>query len=340
MIEVGKKLKKEREAQNLTIKDVSAKTKIRHHILTAIENGQADDMQPIYLQSFIKTYASFLKLPLAEFEEIIPKQVKPIKKESIPTFDDEKIESKPVKKEVIKQEYTKPTYTKPVKDSFRYNYSELAKKAHFKKTGILTTILYIAVFIIVTGLAYLIFVPRPAQNTLQLPNDTTDNTTVIGTEQKNKLLSYFDKQDSLVLVATAVDTAWVRIEIDGNMIDELLMTPTMRQRWTANEYFLVTQGNIGAIRFERNGELLEPFGRKGTLARNVKITKDTILNVNPLSINGSGTPTPMRRKKEVEPEKPRRIEPLNIQRTPNIRQSTQPVQENEETQAPPEGENL
>jgi hypothetical protein len=50
----------------------------------------------------------------------------------------------------------------------------------------------------------------------------------------------------------------------------------MKKRWSANEYFIITQGNIGAVQFSRNGKLLEPFGTKGTVVKNIKVTRDKV----------------------------------------------------------------
>ena len=45
---------------------------------------------------------------------------------------------------------------------------------------------------------------------------------------------------------------------------------------SANEYFIITQGNVGAVQFKRNGKLLEPFGARGSVVKNIKITKDEV----------------------------------------------------------------
>ena len=59
----GKLLKASRESQNLSLKEVSERTKIREHILKAIEEDRYEILKyPAYLKGFLKTYAKFLGL--------------------------------------------------------------------------------------------------------------------------------------------------------------------------------------------------------------------------------------------------------------------------------------
>ncbi len=62
MNNIGERLNQARLAQNLSIEQVSAKTKIRPHILEAIEAGRHDVLPEVYIKSFIKTYSNFLKI--------------------------------------------------------------------------------------------------------------------------------------------------------------------------------------------------------------------------------------------------------------------------------------
>ena len=59
----GKHLKASRESQNLFLKEVSERTKIREHILKAIEEDRYEILKyPAYLKGFLKAYAKYLGL--------------------------------------------------------------------------------------------------------------------------------------------------------------------------------------------------------------------------------------------------------------------------------------
>lgn len=63
MKRVGEILKSRRKDKNLSLKEVENATSIRSFYLEAIESGTiAEHIAPIYVQGFIKQYASFLSL--------------------------------------------------------------------------------------------------------------------------------------------------------------------------------------------------------------------------------------------------------------------------------------
>lgn len=63
LLELGEKLKVKRKELNLSIKEVESSTSIRSNYITAIENGDAQNLlSPVYIQGFIKQYAAFLGL--------------------------------------------------------------------------------------------------------------------------------------------------------------------------------------------------------------------------------------------------------------------------------------
>ena len=56
-------MKASRESRNLTLKEVSESTRIREHLLKAIEEDRYEILKyPAYLKGFLKTYAKYLSL--------------------------------------------------------------------------------------------------------------------------------------------------------------------------------------------------------------------------------------------------------------------------------------
>jgi cytoskeletal protein RodZ len=58
----GKCLKAERESQNLSLKQVSESTKIREHLLKAIEEDRYELLPPVYAKGFLNIYTKYLGL--------------------------------------------------------------------------------------------------------------------------------------------------------------------------------------------------------------------------------------------------------------------------------------
>lgn len=63
LAEVGAQLKAAREARDLSLADISGKTKIQLRFLAAIEAGNLDELPaPVYIQGFIQRFAEVLGL--------------------------------------------------------------------------------------------------------------------------------------------------------------------------------------------------------------------------------------------------------------------------------------
>ena len=89
-------------------------------------------------------------------------------------------------------------------------------------------------------------------------------------------------QDSISFTAIAKDSAWVKLDIDGKKIDELIMVKGDRQRWAAHDYFVLSTSNVGNIDFYKNDSLLPLLGAAGSMVKNIKIARDGLANVRPL----------------------------------------------------------
>lgn len=262
MDEALKKLVEAREKLGLSIEEVSFQTKIRQHIIEALENGNITFDSPVYIKSHLKAYASFLKLPLSALTPVFDELNSKLEKENTPQNN------------IENGDQPKTDYTKIFKE-------KKDKKA--PKVNILNTIIYVTLTIAIAGIVYITFFTSDSDSPIDDElNGQAEDTTIIDKKDKN-LFSYFEEPDSLRLTARAVDSAWLRIDIDGKRQEEMLMTPNQEKTWTADNYFLITQGNVGAIQYYRNGKKLPPIGNKGTVVKNLKITKDNNPNSRSMS---------------------------------------------------------
>jgi Helix-turn-helix domain/RodZ C-terminal domain len=82
--------------------------------------------------------------------------------------------------------------------------------------------------------------------------------------------------DSLSLTAYTRDTVWMQITIDNLAPEDYIFYPNGRMSWKATRRFLVTLGNAGGVELVLNRKNLGTFGNKGTVVRNLELTRQTL----------------------------------------------------------------
>jgi cytoskeleton protein RodZ len=78
----------------------------------------------------------------------------------------------------------------------------------------------------------------------------------------------------LVLVIEAMESSWVAARIDGGDTKEVFLQPGQKVTWKATDHFLVSFGNAGGVKIQFNGKSLPPFGPKGAVVKDVRITRE------------------------------------------------------------------
>jgi cytoskeleton protein RodZ len=78
----------------------------------------------------------------------------------------------------------------------------------------------------------------------------------------------------LVLQATAVEDTWLRVEIDGDKRQEMLLASGKNVRWEAKERFVITIGNARGTRLTLNGKDIQlPSTVRGNVVRDFLVTR-------------------------------------------------------------------
>ena len=295
MTEIGEKLKSARESLNLSLAEVSDKTKIRGHILEELEAGNFSVLPPPYLISFIKTYATFLRFPEEDIEYII-EDIRSKAKISRPENYQHNLQT-PVKNEPM------PITPKAIGKRF----------IRFKNSNIINYLIYSAIGLMVIVIIWLtFFMGESGNNKFSGELDKKPDTTVVKGVGDN-LEAFFTKKDSIILEAYGKDTAWVRIVMDGQKADQVTIYPEREYQWSAIDNFLLSIGNEGAVIFKRDGVELPAFGKKGTVIRNIKITRDNIeISSAPWQTEQDSLKKKMKKKKEKPTEEIRFLEPSNV----------------------------
>lgn len=305
MDRIGNTLKARRQQLGLKIEDVSERTKIRPHLIKSIEEGERDVMPAVYIKSFVKTYATFLGLSEGEIDNLL-KELEPAKPSKIvpatradqsanpvaaaPKTSKSVERKEPEKKESSQLEPKEPpakekNSDRPAKisepaEQEATNYKELFKKKSVKKTSNVSVANVIIYALLILGVIAIIFFTFFYDSAVEnAPPASIDTTKKESKEEGSGILSYFDAPDSLALTARARDTVWVRLEIDGVKSEEIIIKPGQEAVWHAKDYFLVSHGNIGGVDFYLDGNKLPLFGKRRSVARNIKITKDGALGL-------------------------------------------------------------
>jgi len=268
MEEFGLKLKQIRESHNITLSDVNKKISIREIYLVLIEEGKFSELPHVYGKSFLKTYCQYLEIPLSDYLPII---------EQLENDEKSKLKNNTIK---ATSKFDLGNQNKKI------NLSNIDKNNYLEKIlaqfKFIENPKFINYFVLTLFFVIVLFFLFPFEDEKSLTNqdeslEAMAPDTMFLAEEEKGLFSYFQGSDSLILEAYSIDTCWLKLNIDGKIYKEVLAVPKMKMRWSAKDYFIITQGNVGAIQFIRDGKNLEPFGARGSVVKNVKITKSEVI---------------------------------------------------------------
>jgi cytoskeleton protein RodZ len=73
------------------------------------------------------------------------------------------------------------------------------------------------------------------------------------------------------LVVKAIETTWMRVQIDGDRSVEELLPAGATREWSAEKRFTLTVGNAAGVSLELNGRTLPPLGAPGAVIRELAL---------------------------------------------------------------------
>lgn len=270
---LSNELKKAREKTELTLEEISSKTRIDIKFLKAIEEAEFDIMPDVYMRAFMKEYAKQCKL---DPEEVLKKysrakEGKPIDQEEEEQAS-EKTEDKS-KKKSVKKEFTdeKPSLDKIDKSKFNFN------KPTIVTAVVLLVILAIAAyFMFMKDSSEEIVVERPFEEVLEEKTQKDQSDRFEIEDEPPALENITATQDSLVLSFRANDTCWVQAVIDGELEREFMLYNNSSTTIKASDKFDLVIGNIGGVELELDGGKLPIQGKKGE-RKTFSVNRDGII---------------------------------------------------------------
>lgn len=243
-MKVAEILKQAREGRNLTLKDISKKTRISEKFLEKIENGVYDFAPEPYVRAFIRSYARVVGLN--------PNEV-------IKEFENEIASLKPAveKKETVQ---------------IQFDFSSFVSENILWIIGAFVLILVI-VFIFIG-------VEKEEKKPIERKSFETavEEISKIG-QAKNIEQKTTSEIDSLDLRIISTDSVWFSVIIDSAQVKEFLMPPNSSLTLKAKNNFNFTIGNAGGIKLILNGHELEQVGKKGAVVRNYVISREKLESV-------------------------------------------------------------
>jgi cytoskeleton protein RodZ len=271
MVTNGETFRSARQQRNLSIDEVSKRTKIGVRVIESIESDNLQALPPAYMRSFVKTYSQFL---------------------NIPEPDDLSLGEKPLAERFQPHE---TEFTSPLsmpKDVFTPAYFS-DQSARTKR---LLTIIYSTIGFLIAIAGYLVLaapkVPRKADDTMiTRPLRIIAETIKPGSMLDSATLAKQANLDSLVLEARADENVWMNVVMDKKRSEQITLEAGKSYRWSAERQLALSLGNAGGATFTLNGRPLQQFGQKGEVVRDVRITRDAMRRE---VISSSNNPTIIR----------------------------------------------
>ena len=275
-------LKTAREIKEISILQVSAKTKIDSKFLQAIEDANFDILPEIYIRAFIKEFAQTI--------DLVPKEV-------LQKFDAARLGKS--------EEKPQPQLETAGKDD-SVNTLETTEKKEFDSTEVLQpttsenekaakslklnyiiggSILFVALIVV-----YFAFIRNSSPEIIQekfdqesssgnthrfeIDKSSQDQTSA---ETSGTVDQAVVKPDSLRLSVFASARVWIKISTDGKTVHQSIVQANTRLNYAAVKNFSISVGNAGVIKIFFNNKEIENVGKPGEI-RNIFITPDNIRN--------------------------------------------------------------
>ncbi len=263
---LGKILKKIRESKQLSIEEVSERSRIPKNIISLIEEDKLGEIKSIfYAKSFVKTYANFLgALNESCVREFIAKDApasKPQKKQE------------PVSKPIARQA-----------EIPQIDFSAITK---YKKQALAVIAAIIAFWALSFAIGhtakFIKTVFEKRQNKIAVIKKETRKKAQKEKEKAKAVETVKDakkevsdaKPDSVELEVIASDNTWLKVIGDGELLFTGMFRKGASDTWKAKKEIKMEAGNSGAVKISVNGKPQNFSGKKGE-KKEIVITKDGI----------------------------------------------------------------
>lgn len=267
---IGDTLRKEREKQKLSIKDIEQATSIRSVYIDALEKGEYDKLPgEVYAKGFIKNYGNFLNL---DGEELVRQFIMEISTIAAPA---EESVQEPAKNSIAATNISEKYRDNQQRISDNSAASETDSKKYLVAAAALIVILLGGIFYGFSGndeeniTVAKVETPAPVAENLQAetvaPAETQAVAQVVETQKTPEPVTPppAPVAQGVNLQATFSGDCWTRVVVDGVLAYEGMFTAGQSQDWQGNQNVEVLIGNAGAAQFVMNGQSVGTLGAYG-----------------------------------------------------------------------------
>jgi Helix-turn-helix domain/RodZ C-terminal domain len=259
---LAEELKQGRIKNNLTIQQLSTKTRIDVKFIEAIEAGDFSFLPELYVVAFTKQYAKAVGLD----ENIIIKKHHALKKGV--SYEEESLKQDENKKTATHVPPAEPPPTSHIYNAVRFPQPYQDNKSLRDKKRLILGVALIGI-VIAAVLVYFLFLR--SSNEIIVPEKPIEEVIkenkqrYVEDEKPDTSKNSMAKSDSLNLTIRANDTSWVKIILDDSMEDEFILFPKSQKTISAEKNYKITFGNSASIVLTLNNKSLDFAGKRGSV---------------------------------------------------------------------------
>lgn len=246
---IGDLLRRERERQNLSIKDIEKATSIRALYIDAIEKGEYKTLPgEVYAKGFVRNYANYLKLNANEIVNAFNEEMHPQEELQDAAGSSSAEEARQEQSaERNREEYRGPKITSL--ESY-----PMEKSSHGVRNALM-----VAATVFVVAFAALIAFGGDEEPSAPAPRAKTQ------TQQGQKQTEAAPKPaaDSVEVKLSFTDRCWTEVVVDGKTEFEGTAEKGKVLTLKGKDKVRITAGNAGALNYSLNGKDMGAIGQKG-----------------------------------------------------------------------------
>ena len=250
---IGDLLRRERERQNLSIKDIEKATSIRALYIDAIEKGEYKTLPgEVYAKGFVRNYANYLKLNANEIVNAFNEEMHPQEELQDAAGASSAEEARQEQSsEKNREEYRGPKITSL--ESY-----PMEKKSHGVRNALM-----VAAAVFVIAFAALIAFGGDEEPSAPAPRAKTQTAQQQKQSQKQTEAAPKAAADGVEVKLSFTDRCWTEVVVDGKTEFEGTAEKGKVLTLKGKDKVRITAGNAGALHYSLNGKDMGAIGQKG-----------------------------------------------------------------------------
>ena len=250
---IGDLLRRERERQNLSIKDIEKATSIRALYIDAIEKGEYKTLPgEVYAKGFVRNYANYLKLNANEIVNAFNEEMHPQEELQDAAGSSSVEEARQEQSaERNREEYRGPKITSL--ESY-----PMEKKSHGVRNALM-----VAAAVFVVAFAALIAFGGDEEPSAPAPRAKTQTAQQQKQSQKQTEAAPKPAADGVEMKLSFTDRCWTEVVVDGKTEFEGTAEKGKVLTLKGKDKVRITAGNAGALHYSLNGKDMGAIGQKG-----------------------------------------------------------------------------